>query len=227
MSMQPFARTSLFTILCCLMFCPAQLVLAKTNVKTIALFNGKAMLSVNGKPAKIIEVGQVLHGVKLIEATTGNAVVEIAGKHKTLSLNSAAVVSGLLGVKQPAGSQNSVQLWSDNRGFFRIDGEINGRNTEFLIDTGANLVVLSSREADLMGIEYADGTPGLSTTASGTAPIYVIQADTISIGLIEIRNVKMAVVVGNFPVIALLGMTFLDKMDMTRSGNRMGLTKRF
>ncbi|MFT5656122.1 MAG: aspartyl protease family protein [Arenicella sp.] len=225
--MQLFARTSLFTTLCCLMFFSVQLVLAKTNVKTIALFNGKAMLSVNGKPAKIIEVGQVLHGVKLVEATTDNAVVEIAGKHKILSLNSGAMVNDLLGAKQPAGSQNSVQLWSDSRGFFRIDGEINGRNTEFLIDTGANLVVLSSREADLMAIKYADGTRGLSTTASGTAPIYVIQADTISIGGIEVRNVKMAVVVGNFPVIALLGMTFLDKMDMTRSGNRMGLTKRF
>ncbi|MFT4630796.1 MAG: hypothetical protein ACI8PV_001927, partial [Dinoroseobacter sp.] len=32
--------------MCCLMFFPAQLVLAKTSVKTIALFKGKAMLSV-------------------------------------------------------------------------------------------------------------------------------------------------------------------------------------
>lgn len=212
---------------CCLVLLQSQSVLAKTKVKTIALFNGKAMLSVDGNPAKIIKVGQVLHGVKLIASTTDSAVVEIEEERRTLTLNSGTVVSGALGAKPPAGAQNSVQLWSDNRGFFRVDGEINGRNTEFLVDTGANLVVLSSHHADSLGIEYTQGTRALSTTASGTAPLYIFQADKISIASIELRNVKMGVIVGQFPVIPLLGMTFLEKMDMTRSGNKMVLTKRY
>lgn len=225
--MHVFVKTMLSVVFCCLIFVQSHSVLAKTKIKPIALFNGKAMLSVDGKPAKIINVGQTLHGVKLLESTTLNAVVEIEGKRRTLTLNGGTVVTGSLGAKPPAGSQNSVQLWSDNTGFFRVDGEINGRNTEFLVDTGANLVVLSSRQADSMGIEYNKGMRGLSTTASGTAPIYIIHADKISIAGIELRNVKTGVVVGNFPLIPLLGMTFLDKMDMTRSGNMMVLTKRF
>lgn len=225
--MRVFVKTMISTGLCCLMLLLSQSVLAKTKVKTIALFDGKAMLSIDGKIAKIIKVGQVLHGVELLASTTDKAVVKIAGKRRTLTLNSGAVVAGSLGAKPPAGSQNSVQLWSDNRGFFRVDGEINGRKTEFLVDTGANLVVLSSRHADSMGIEYKNGTRALSTTASGTAPLYIFQAEKISIASIELRNVKMGVIEGHFPVIPLLGMTFLEKMDMTRRGNEMVLTKRY
>jgi aspartyl protease family protein len=213
--------------LICLLVSFSQTTIARTKVKAIALFNGKAMLSINGKRAKIIAVGQSLQGVKLIASTTDKALVEIDGESKELKLGGGVVLSKSLGAKPPAGSQNMVQLWSDNLGFFRVDGEINGNSTEFLVDTGANLVVLSSRTADRMGISYLEGIPGISATASGTAPIYVIQAESISIAGIELKDIRTGVVVGNFPLVPLLGMTFLDKLDMQRSGDIMKLTKRF
>ena len=179
----------------------------------------------NGKQAKIISVGQSYEGVKLLEANTHHAVVELEGQRRTLTLNSTVLLSKSLGA-QAAATATSAQIFANENGFFMADGRINGETLEFLVDTGANLVVLSSRHADQVDLEYEDGIQGYATTASGNAPMYKIELDRISFKGIELRNVEAGVIVGNFPVIPLLGMSFLNKLEMNRSGNRMVLRKR-
>lgn len=197
---------------------------AQTTVQTIALFSGKAMLSVNGKKAKIIEEGQTYEGVRLISANTDQIEVELDGRRETLTLNSTVILSDSLGTQVPPAT--SVQVWADQDGFFRSDGEINGRGIEFLVDTGASMVVLSGEQADRIGLEYRDGLRTFAATASGTSPMYAIQLDNISFGGIELNNINAGVIEGSFPIIPLLGMTFLNRLDMTRSGNLMELKKR-
>lgn len=198
--------------------------LAETTVETIALFNDKAMLSVNGKKAKIIQAGQTYEGVKLISSNTDEAEVEFDGKREVLGLNSAVILSGTLGTKVPP--KESTQVWADGNGFFRASGEINGRSLEFLVDTGANLVVLSGNEANRIGLEYKTGIRTTAVTASGTEDMYAIRLNQISFNGIELNNINAGVIEGNFPIVPLLGMTFLSRLDITQSGNMMELKKR-
>jgi len=198
---------------------------ANTSLQTIALFNGKAMISVNGSKGKIIKVGQTYKGVTLISSNTNQAEVEVDGKRETITLNSTLVLSQNLGTR--AAPADSTQLWADADGFFRAKGEIDGASIEFLVDTGANLVVLNSQHADRIGLEYRRGIRTYASTASGNTPMYAITLDRISVNGIELRNVNAGVIEGAFPVIPLLGMTYLGRLDMTRTGNVMVLKKRF
>ncbi len=197
---------------------------ADTTIETIALFNDKAMLSVNGKKAKIIKVGETYEGVRLISSNTDLAEVEVDGKRESLALNSAVILSATLGTKVEP--KDSIQIWADANGFFRAPGTINGAPLEFLVDTGANLVVLSGDQADRIGLDYKNGTRSYAVTASGTSPMYAIRLDQISFDGLELNNINAGIIDGAFPITPLLGMTFLSRLDMTRSGDMMELKKR-
>jgi len=196
------------------------------SVKAIALFENRAMLSVDGGKAKIIRAGKTLSGVKLVSSNTSEAVVEINGKRKTLKLNSSLILDEPLGSKASSSYVENVQLTVDQQGFFRGKGAVNGKSLEFLVDTGANLVVLNSNEADSIGLDYKSGIKSTAQTASGVAPMFIVTANTISIGGIELSNVEMGVIEGNFPAYPLLGMTFLGRLNMERNGQIMTLSRR-
>jgi len=196
------------------------------SVVAIALFNDRAMLSVDGGKAKIVRAGDTYNNVTLISSTTKEAVIELAGKREVLTLNSGVVLSQSLAANPTDSYKTSLELYVNESGFFQSRGRINGRDIEFLVDTGANIVVLSSQHADRIGLEYAQGQRTQASTASGTAPMFLVQLDSISIGGIELENVSAGVIAGGFPQIPLLGMTFLSRVDMNRQGNTMRLTKR-
>lgn len=201
--------------------------LADTSVQAIALFNGKAMLSVNGHKAKIIAAGDAYKGVKLIESSTEQAIIEVDGQRETLVLSSTVQLTKSLATKPAEPDGGTVQIWADGNGFFRSDGAINGEPLEFLVDTGANLVVLNSRHADRIGLEYQDGLQTFAVTASGNTPMYVIEVEQISIEGIVLRNIQAGVIVGGYPLVPLLGMSFLEQLNMNRVGNVMELKKGF
>ena len=200
----------------------------QTNAKTvaaIALFKGKAMLSIDGEKAKIIAAGATFKGVKLVSSNTSEAVVEVEGKRKTLKLNGTAVLGEPL-VATPKNSATSVVLYENEIGFFESDVLVNGRNIRVLVDTGANIVVFNSQDADRLGLDYLNGERGFASTASGRAPMYSINVDKISVGGIELRDIRAGVIEGGFPEIPLLGMTFLSRLNMNRTGQKMVLQVR-
>jgi len=216
-------RSKFASLVLCMM------VLASANaeevaVHAVALFNGKAMIAVNGSKPKIIQEGQTFKGVRLLKASTKEATIEVNGRAETLALNGAVTLSG---GTAPKSSDGLVQLWQDEAGFFKAPGAINGEQVEFLVDTGANLVVISSAQANAIGLAYQNGQRAFASTASGRSPMYLIQADEISFASISLSNIQLGVIEGRFPEIPLLGMTFLERLDMNRSGNRMTLKKRF
>ena len=199
--------------------------LAEVSVQAIALFNDKAMLSVDGSRAKIVKAGDSFKGITLVEANTDHAVVEVAGQREIITLHSGANLSTMLAAKRPNDESRIVQVWADDRGFFRSRGEINGRSLEFLIDTGANLVVLSSDQADRIDLDFRDGLKSSATTASGISPMYMVELEQISFDGLELRNISAGVIVGRYPPVPLLGMSFLEQLDMNRSGSVMKLKK--
>jgi len=196
------------------------------SVTAIALFNNRAMITVDDSKAKIVQAGSSYKGVKLISANTDEAVVEVDGQRQTLILDGTVVLSKPLASKPASSYASSITMYENELGFFEHAGKVNGKSLNFLVDTGANIVVLSSNEADNIGLDYKNGTQSFATTASGTAPMYLISLDEISLGGIVLKNVEAGVIVGRYPHKPLLGMTFLSKVDMNRSGNKMVLKRR-
>jgi len=196
------------------------------SVNAIALFKDRAMLSINGGKPKIIRAGKTYAGVKLISSNTSEAVIEIDGKREKITLNSSLVLNEQLGAKASSSYAQSIELFVNERGFFQSQGEINGKEIVFLVDTGANLVVLNSIAANRIGLSYKDGEKTQAATASGVAPMFLVNVETMSIGGIVLNNIQTGVIEGSFPESPLLGMSFLSRLNMERNGDVMTLKRR-
>lgn len=106
-----------------------------------------------------------------------------------------------------------LQIEPGQHGQFILEAEVNGESIDFLVDTGASLVVLGSETAERLGfdldsLEYS----GTAQTANGTAPIARIILDEIVIGDLTVRSVEAAVIEKPMPT-SLLGMSFLTRLD--------------
>ncbi|HEY6721164.1 MAG TPA: TIGR02281 family clan AA aspartic protease, partial [Burkholderiales bacterium] len=156
----------------------------------------------------------------LISSDRESATLIIGGQKKTLRI-------GQHHSTAPISSARSTTLTADVQGHFVVDGQINGGAVRFLVDTGATVVSLSSVDANRLGIDYLKGQRGLMNTANGTAAAYHVKLDTVRVGDIVVNNVDAAVLEGNPMSFALLGMSFLKRMEMRREGETMVLIKRF
>lgn len=188
-----------------------------------ALFEDKAIIVIDGK-RRVLKVGEASpEGVKLIATDTREelAEIEIGGRREVLRLG--VVISSFA----PAG-KGSVMLFAEPSGHFRADGLINGVAIRFLVDTGATMVVLNSAHANRVGLDYRrHGRQGLAQTASGIVRTYNVKLDTVQVGDILLYGVDASVIEGPFPTEALLGMSFLGRVDMKRDGHKLELTQKY
>ncbi len=201
---------------------PGAAVAADINV--LALTAGKAVVSIDGGKPRTLTVGQTTpEGVKLISASSESATFEIGGKQQTLAVGQGAAVASTA----PARGGNSVVLTADSRGHFITTGVVNGISLQFMVDTGATSVVLPSAEARRAGINYLAGGRVLTQTANGVVPVYTVKLDTLRVGDITVNNVDAAVIEGDKLPFALLGMSFLNRMEMRRDGSTLTLIRRY
>ena len=112
-------------------------------------------------------------------------------------------------------------------GQYRIRGAINNRYVDFLIDTGASVVALSSAAAESLGIDYASGQRGAVQTAQGNAESYFLTLDRITVAGLTAHNVQAAVINGHYPVDILLGMSFLRQVSMSENAGVMKLVQKY
>jgi len=110
---------------------------------------------------------------------------------------------------------------------FPTTGTINGNTIQFLVDTGATSITLSSSDAMRLGINYLQGERGQLQTANGMTAAYRVKLDSVRIGDVELNNVDGVVSENDAMSVTLLGMSFLNRMEMKRDGQSMTLTKRF
>ena len=195
-----------------------------TNVTVVGLFPGKAVVVINGASPRTISVGQKQpEDVILIGTTSASAILDIEGKRHTLDLGEHfAVASGSTG----ANAGSTLTLSVDTGGQFWTLGQINGRSVRFLIDTGATSIALPASAAVGMGIDYTKGQRGFAATAGGVVPTYRVSLDAVTIGAITLYRIEATVFETGLDV-ALLGMSFLNRLEMKRDGALMTLTKRF
>ena len=199
-------------------------VAAAVDINVVGLTAGKAVVSIDGGKPRTLAVGQTTpEGVKLIAATSESAVFEVDGERRTLAVGQGAAVANV----SAARGGDTVTLYADSRGHFTTVGVVNGVSLRFLVDTGASSVVLSSADARRAGVNYLAGTRGLTQTANGVVQVYAVKLDTLRIGDITLNNVDATVIEGDKLPIALLGMSFLNRMEMKRDGVTLTLIRRY
>lgn len=206
------------SLVACLCFAAMQAY--ATDISVVGVFPDKALLVIDGGSPKTWSVGNtVADGIKLVAVNRNGAVFDANGKRQTIGL-------GEYVNRITASTGSSITLQADGRGHFVVQGQINGGTMRMLVDTGASMVALSSADATRLGIDYTKGRPVVINTANGTVRGYQVKLDTVKLGDIVLNQVDGVVQEGGLPF-ALLGMSFLRRMEMRRDGEQMVLTKRF
>jgi len=193
-----------------------------TDIEVSGLFNEKAMVSINGSPPKVMAVGQKIQNVKLLSANSTAATFDIDGKKQTLGMGQSISTS-----TAGNGSKPTVKLTADGGGHFNSGGSINGRSINFTVDTGATTIAISTRTAQSMGIDLRKASLGASSTAAGVVRSYRVVFDNVKVGDISLNFVEGTVLDGMPDDFALLGNSFLSRLDMKREGTVMTLTKNY
>ena len=191
------------------------------DVNVIGLFPNKAVVVIDRGAPKTLSVGDSFGGVKLLSADSKGAVLEVDGQRMTLQMGQH------FETEAQTGGRRSVSLAPDARGHFIADGRVNGAHLRFLVDTGATYVSLPAAEAQRLGIDYRRGARGVSQTANGPAPVYRVMLDSVTLGEVTVLNVEGLVHEGPGLDMALLGMSFLSRMEMRRDGPNLTLVKRY
>jgi aspartyl protease family protein len=179
-----------------------------------------AVLALDGGEPKTVKLGQTWNGITVLEVQHDNATIELEGKKQVLRLG-----AHYRGTPPPA-SQAAVVLPADSRGHFFAEGQVNGMSLRFLVDTGASMVVLPAADARRVGVDYATAPKTRLQTAGGVISAYLVTLDRVRVGGIELNGVDGLVVEEGAPV-ALLGMSFLNRVEMRRDGDSMTLVRRF
>ena len=120
-----------------------------------------------------------------------------------------------------AGPGEAIALARDGSGQFHIEGQVNGQDARFLIDTGADSVAISEDEAQRLGVDMsaAEFAP-IVQTAAGQGMAARVTIDNLTVGGTDLGRVS-ALVVRGLPV-NLLGQSVLRRMGRVElSGDRM------
>ena len=203
-----------------LVFCLGSGSAGAQDVGLAGVMGSKAMLMINGSEPQSIAVGQSLDGVKVVSVQGDQVVVEIGGRKRPLRVGQHAIGAAA------ADGSGKVIMTADNQGHFYTTGTVNGVSVRFLVDTGATMISLGASDARRIGLDFNRGQKGMTQTANGQSVVSKIQLDTVRIGDVSLHNVDALIHQTEMPM-ALLGMSFLNRMEMQHDGSTMTLKKRF
>jgi aspartyl protease family protein len=124
-----------------------------------------------------------------------------------------AAMAQVDGPREPVHSGRSLALDSGRDGHFEAEARIEGRTIDFIVDTGATLVILRASDAARIGIrpmrsEYS----ATVSTANGQIKAARAQLDRVELGGITVYDVPALVLPDEALSRNLLGMSFLSKL---------------
>ena len=125
----------------------------------------------------------------------------------------AAVLEPANELREPTTSGRSLMLESDRQGHFQVEARVEGRFVDFVVDTGASLVVLRESSAALAGIrpQPRDYT-ATAVTANGRIKAAPAKIDRIEVGGITVYDVPAMVLPDEVLSKNLLGVSFLSRL---------------
>lgn len=119
------------------------------------------------------------------------------------------------------GFEDALVLERDGTGQFNVAAEVNGQETQFLVDTGADMVAITVDEAERLGVDVDPSTfEPITKTASGVGNGAVVTLDRLEFAGSEFREVDAVVIEGL--EVNLLGQTVLRQLgQVSLQGDRM------
>jgi aspartyl protease family protein len=194
------------------------------DVSLAGVFGGKAVLVIDGGVPRTLKPGaHSPEGVKLVSVEGDSAWVEIDSRRVKLRIGeNVALPRSAAGSSGPA----AVHLNADPQGHFLSDGAINGTPVRFLLDTGATVIALGRTDARRANINTSQSPVVTVQTANGVVRAWRVRLNSVKLGSVTLNDVEAAVMETDMPHV-LLGMSFLNRMDMRREGSALYLRQRY
>ena len=190
------------------------------EIEVRALFSGAAMFVIDGQD-QLLKTGQVSRsGVELVEANPSEAIVRINGQTRTLQLSGR--ISSTF--EKPEKSRVLINV-AKNRQYITT-GSINGRAVRYLVDTGANVVAINANTAKTLGLSVEEGVKVYASTASDDLQVTMVMLKEMIVGEIKRNNIQAIIIDGENPKDILLGMSFLQHVDISEKAGLMVLTSK-
>lgn len=193
---------------------------AAPDIQLNAILGKTVIVTIDGGQFTLKEGESTPDGIHLVETQRKLAIFEWQGQRFELT------PSSRISTQFDAKKMDVVTIRRDASLHYLISGEVNGRSTSFVVDTGATLVALSGEQASRLGLKWQNGTAGLVETAGGVAKAYGLMLDKVSIGGMEVHHVE-AMVIPKQTTPALLGMSFLRHFEMSEADNVLTLKKKY
>lgn len=184
-----------------------------TGVMVMSLTGSRVELLIDNRAVRTLRIGESSpEGVRLVDIREGAALLEFDGRRWQMRLGSSTAPSAV--------------LQADERGHFIVDAAVNGAPLRALIDTGATSVAINMSDARRAGVNFAGARRVLVQTAGGLRQALAVRLANVRVGDISVHDVEATVSEANELPIALLGMSFLNQLEMQRSGRTLTLTRR-
>lgn len=217
-----FAKSLMLCLLALCLATPAWYAIAENSprIKVLALFRDKAMVEINGEQV-LMKVGdEASSGVRLINATSKVAVLEINGQRKKYGLGSQVST-------QLSRPESTMVRIPSQGGMYVTQGQVNGRTVRFIVDTGASMVTMSRPTADRLQINYRDkGIPARISTASKMVNAWRVKLNSVSVGNIQLDLVDGVVIDTEHDQEILLGMSYLNRLKFSQERGMVVLEAR-
>ncbi len=197
------------------------------DVSVVGLFPNKAVVQIDGGALRTLSIGQKIRDdIVLLSVERDGATFDIQGRRVALVLGPARTQPSPAAAATYPAAANYAMVPTNERGDLVADGEVNGMPVRFALDTGATYITFPAREASRLGLDYHNGQKTMMETANGDVLGYRIKLDIVRVGDIAMHDVDAVILEGNSLSRALLGMSFLNRVDMRRDGTVLTLTKR-
>jgi aspartyl protease family protein len=114
----------------------------------------------------------------------------------------------------------TVTVQSGRGGHFQVEGSVDGRHLDFMVDTGATFVALRERDANKLGIfpRSTEYTVRVST-ANGVIAVAPVRLPSLEINGIRVYDVAAIVHPDASLGVNLLGMSFLSRVRRFEMAN--------
>jgi len=190
------------------------------EIQVVGLFKDAAIISLHDRH-QMMRVGDTKADVRLLAADSDKALIEYHGKRMQLSMaENSAIRVGL-----PAPTHAQAQLIASGD-MYNVTGSINDQLADFVVDTGATYITMSVAQAARLRLDYNTAQKITMNTANGKVEAQLFKLQKIRIGGIELHDVQAAVVDNLASSRILLGMSFLNQVEMQHKNGLMILTQR-
>lgn len=110
-------------------------------------------------------------------------------------------------------NSRSVTIGRADNGHFAVEGRVDGRRLEFMVDTGASVIALTARDAAMLGIHpAATDYTAMVRTANGTVRAAPVELSRVEVENLVVHDVAAMVLPEGALSDNLLGLSFLSRL---------------